>query len=97
VHHDEAEKEHEGEEMLTDTQVQVLSAVNDHCEIHGRMNVGGVPMPDLLADLGMPDAEVYTALSDLHELGLIKGVMAAESDYPIIVMGLSARGRQELP
>lgn len=85
--------------MLTDTQVRVLSAINDFCEIHGRMDLstGDEPLPDLLADLELPDAEVYQAIADLHELGLISGVPVAEVAYPVVVLGLTARGRQELP
>lgn len=85
--------------MLTDTQVQVLAATNDHCEVHRRMNVGSgqAPLPDLLADLLLPDQEIYQALADLHELGLIKGTTAWGAKHPIIVLGLTAHGRQELP
>lgn len=85
--------------MLTDTQVQVLSAVNDYCESLGTMELDHEkgPMPDLLADLELPDAELYTALSDLHELGLIKAERAWQRDYPVLIFGLTAQGRQELP
>lgn len=85
--------------MLTDAQTAVLEAINDHCEIHGQMKLDHLttPLPDLLADLQRPDAEVYRAVADLYELGLIKGVEMAERDYPIIVLGLTAKGRQELP
>lgn len=84
--------------MLTDAQVQVLGAVNDHCEVHGQLVLDEAqPMPDLLGDLGLPDAELLTAVADLHELGLIVGVLIAERSYPILVTGLTARGRQELP
>jgi len=81
--------------MLTDTQVQVLAATNDHCEVHGRMNVGTgeAPLPDLLADLEMPEQEVRQALADLHELGLIKGTPAFAARHPIIVTGLRATGQ----
>jgi hypothetical protein len=81
--------------MLTDTQVQVLSAINDHCEIQRPMKLD--PLPDLLADLELPNGEVYQAVADLHELGLIVGVTGEEFDYPVLVSGLTARGRQELP
>jgi hypothetical protein len=30
--------------MLTDTQVQVLSAINDHCEIHRQMQLDHLPI-----------------------------------------------------
>lgn len=85
--------------MLSDTQVQVLGAVNDHCEIHGelRLDHQTKPLPELLADLGMPDGEVYQAVADLQELGLLRGTTVAEIDYPVIVSGLTARGRAELP
>ena len=81
--------------MLTDTQVQVLSAINDQCEIQRPMKLD--PLPDLLADLELPNGEVYQAVADLHELGLIVGVTVEEFDYPVLVSGLTARGRQELP
>lgn len=84
--------------MLTDTQVQVLAAVNDHLEIHGRMEVevekGLAP---LLADLGLPTGEVLQALGDLHELDCIEGVMVAEFDYPVLITRVTAKGRRELP
>lgn len=68
--------------MLTDAQVQVLAAVNDHCEVHGRLYLDtSKALPDLLADLGLPDAEVYQSVGDLHELGLINGVPVAETDH----------------
>lgn len=84
--------------MLTDTQVQVLAAINDHCEIYNKVLLGpGDPLPNLLADLDIPDDEVYTAVADLHELGLINGVKSFGPAHPIRVDGLTARGRQELP
>lgn len=84
--------------MLTNTQVQVLSAINDYCEIHERLDLDSSrPIPDLLADLELPDLELYLAVADLHELGLISGLTIAERPYPIAVMGLTALGRQELP
>ncbi len=84
--------------MLTDAQVQVLAAVNDHCEIHERLELDqSEPLPDMLADNGLPDAEIFTAVSDLHQLGLIQAVTVAELNYPVLVTGLTAKGRQELP
>lgn len=84
--------------MLTDTQVQVLGAVNDHCEVHGQLVLDlAQPMPDLLADLGLPTDELLTAVADLHELGLIVGMTTAEFAYPTHISGLTAKGRQELP
>ena len=55
------------------------------------------PLPDLLSDLELPDDEVYQAVADLMELGLIFGTPVAELPYPVLVTGLTARGRQELP
>ncbi len=85
--------------MLTDTQVQVLAAVNDHCESLGRMLIAPNvdPLPDLLLDLGLPTEELLTALTDLQELGLIIGVAVPEIRHPFLVDGLTAKGRQELP
>jgi hypothetical protein len=40
---------------------------------------------------------VYQAVADLHEFGLIVGVTVEEFDYPVLVSGLTARGRQEPP
>jgi DNA-binding IclR family transcriptional regulator len=55
-------------------------------------------MPDLLADLGLPEAEVYAAVADLHELGLIAGTGKAwDRRYAVRIDGLTARGWQELP
>lgn len=84
--------------MLTETQVDVLTAVNDHLEVHGRMTLSPTePLPGLLVDLELPDAEIYQAVGDLHELGLIEGATAAEIRYPVLVTRVTARGRQELP
>lgn len=85
--------------MLTVTQRQVLRAINDHCEIHGTLLLDRTsrPLPDLLANLGLPGAEVYTAVADLYELGLINGVMAGGAPYPVRIDGLTTMGRQELP
>jgi hypothetical protein len=84
--------------VLTDTQVQVLTAINDHVESVGQMPLSeSQPLPDLLADLGLTDDEVYMAVADLHELGLIEGSTAAEAAYPVLVTRSTARGRQELP
>lgn len=83
--------------MLTDTQVQVLSTVNDHCEINGDWAVKPGEMPPLLAELGLPTDELLTALRDLHSLGLIEGEEVAEADYPALVCGLTTKGRRELP
>ncbi len=85
--------------MLTDTQVQVLTAVNDHCEIHSRLDIDpeNEPLPATLTDLQMPTDEVLQALADLQELRLINGIEVAERPHPVVVMGLTARGRQELP
>jgi len=84
--------------MLTDAQTDVLVALNDLSEIHGRVDLDpNEPLPSVLADLGRPDAEVLQATADLHELTLIVGVSTAECAHPIVVLGLTARGRQELP
>ena len=85
--------------MLTDTQVQVLAAVNDHCEALGPMTVAPAerPLPDLLTDLELPTAEVLQALTDLHEVGMFVAVTVAELRHPIIIDRLTAKGRQELP
>ncbi len=65
--------------MLTEAQLDTLIALNDYCELHGRLLLGDTDgaLPDILADLERPDDEVYQAV--------------------IIVEGLTARGRQELP
>ena len=86
-------------QLLTDTQVQVLAAINDHCEALGELGLDHVaePLPALLAGLELIDQEVYTAVKDLFALGLIEGVEIAERDYPVKVLGLTALGRQELP
>ncbi len=85
--------------MVTHTQRQVLSAINDYCQIHGHMDLdhNTTPLPDLLADLQLPDDQVYEAVGDLHELELIFGADSAEHAYPVRVMGLTAKGRQQLP
>ncbi len=85
--------------MLTDAQVETLIAINDYCETYGelRLDHDAEPLPDLLHDLQRPDQEVYQAVADLYELGLITGVPVAERGYPVVVMGLTAQGRQELP
>jgi len=84
--------------MLTDAQTDVLVALNDLCEIHGRVDLDpNEPLPSVLADLGRPDAEVLQATADLDELTLIVGVPIEECAHPIAVLGLTARGRQELP
>jgi len=84
---------------LTETQERVLVAVNDYCESLGNMTLNHEtePLPDLLADLKLAEAEVYTALGDLHELGLIRGKKAWGRQYPVHIRGLTATGRQELP
>lgn len=84
--------------MLTETQVDALTAINDHLEVHGRMDLSpSQPLPGLLNDLGLPDEEIYQAVGDLHELGLIEGSTAAEINFPVLVTRVTARGRQELP
>lgn len=84
--------------MLTEAHLDVLLAVNDHCETWGRLRLDpSQPLPDLLRDLARPDTEVLTAVADLYELRLITGTRAAEFDYPVEVYGLTAHGRQELP
>ncbi len=84
--------------MLTDAQTDVLIALNDLCEIHGRVNLDpNEPLPTALADLDRPDTEVLQAVADLHELDLITGEEVAEVAHPVTVRGLTARGRQELP
>jgi hypothetical protein len=45
--------------MRADTQVQVLSAINDHGQIQLQMKLD--PLPDLLADLELPNGEVNRA------------------------------------
>ena len=81
-----------------DPAFRVLSAINDYCEIHGPMDLdhNTHPLPDLLADLEMPDAQVYQAVATLYELELITGAVVAEFSYPVRVMALTAKGRQEL-
>jgi hypothetical protein len=84
--------------MLTDTQVQVLSSINDYCDSNGRLELDPAqPLPDLLAELQIPDAELYQAVGHLHELGLIEGVVVAEFYYPVVVLGLTLAGHGELP
>jgi len=52
----------------------VLTAVNDHLDIHGRMSLSPTePIPELLADLPFPDQEILQAVGDLHELGPRRG------------------------
>lgn len=84
--------------MVTFAQGRVLSAINDYCEIHGPLDLdhNTRPLPDLLADLQMPDDQVCQAVGDMYELELITRVGAAEFAYPVSVMGLTAKGRQEL-
>jgi hypothetical protein len=84
--------------LLTETQERVLVAINDHLEIHQELQLGpDTPLPDLLRDLELPDAEVYQAIGDLYELQFIEGVDVAEFAYPTLVTRVTARGRQELP
>ena len=85
--------------MLTEGQLDTLIAINDHCDIHGelRLDHEASGLPDLLADLGRPDDEVYQAVADLHDLGLIDGTLVDQRSYPVLVTGLTARGHQELP
>jgi hypothetical protein len=84
--------------MLTDPQTDVLIAINDLWEIHGRINLDPAEaLPSALVDLERPRGEVLQAVADLHELGLIRAVEVAELDYPPVVLGVTARGRQELP
>jgi hypothetical protein len=76
-----------------------LAATNDHCEVHGRMNVGTgeAPLPDLLADLEMPEQEVWQALADLHELGLIKGTTSYNAKHPNLVLASLPPGGRNCP
>jgi len=84
--------------VLTDAQTDVLIALNDLCEIHDRVDLDpNEPLPGVLADLDRPTAEVLQAAADLYELGLIKGIPVNEVEHPVVVLGLTARGRQELP
>jgi hypothetical protein len=84
--------------VLTDTQVQVLAAINGHLEIYEGLPLAREqPLPEPLADLGLSDDELYQAAADLHELGLIEGVTVAEINHPVLVTRVTARGRQELP
>jgi hypothetical protein len=84
--------------MVTHAQARVLSAISDYSEIHGPMDLDHTtsPLPDLLAELQMPDEQVYQAVGDLYDLELITGVVVAEFAYPVRVLGLTAKGRQEL-
>jgi hypothetical protein len=90
----------EAKNMLTDPQRDVLVALNDLCEV-GDGNVlldhESMPLPDRLRDLNRPDAEVYQAIADLHELGIIEGVEVAQRPYPVRIQRVTARGRQYLP
>jgi hypothetical protein len=86
--------------VLTSAQVDVLIAINDYCEANQEdmlLDHSSLDLPDLLKDLQRPDAEVYQAVADLHELGLINGFEVAERHYPVRIQGLTATGRQELP
>jgi RIO-like serine/threonine protein kinase len=84
--------------MVTHAQSRVLFAINDYCEIHGHMDLDHTtkPLPNLRADLQMPDDQVYQAVGDLFELDLIEGADSSEHTYPVRVIGLTAKGRQEL-
>jgi hypothetical protein len=83
--------------MLTFAQEDVLRAIKSHCRVHGRLDLDhNRPLYGLLAALARPDDEVYKTVTDLYDLGLIMGVLDADAPYPVVVMGLSARGRQEL-
>jgi hypothetical protein len=53
-------------------------------------------MPDLLADLGVPEQEVWQVLGELQELGMIELVTAAGGKHPIVVLGVTRRGRRAL-
>lgn len=84
---------------MTDTQAQVLIAVNDYLDIHeGWVYSQEVPLHEQLPlEDTLTDQEVGTALADLRELGLIEGIMAANWRFPIRITRLTARGRQALP
>jgi DNA-binding MarR family transcriptional regulator len=85
--------------VLTDAQVQVLAALNDYLEIHGKLGLDHATkeLQDILKDLEIPDDEVYQAIGDLKEQGLIEGQGSYGVRYPTIVLRVTARGRQELP
>lgn len=84
--------------MLTDTQCKVLIALNDHIESVGSLMQLGpdVPMPVMLGDLRLIDAELYQAVADLEALGLIVGITPEEFDHPTAVTSVTAIGRQEI-
>jgi hypothetical protein len=44
----------------------------------------------------MPDDQFYRAVGDLYELELIAAADVAEFAYPVRVLGLTTKGRQEL-
>ncbi|HSJ77034.1 MAG TPA: hypothetical protein VK899_12800 [Gemmatimonadales bacterium] len=83
---------------LTLIQEDILARVYLYCATHGRMNVGtgDVPLPDLLADLGAPEREVWQVLAELHALRMIKGTESPEAKHPIIVLGVTRGGRRAL-
>jgi hypothetical protein len=86
--------------VLTDVQSETLVALNDLCEVEAGpilLDHESQPLPERLRDLNRPDLEVYQAISDLYELGLITGTPVHQRDYPVRIQGLTARGRQELP
>ncbi len=85
--------------MLTETQLGVLVALNDLCELEDKVLLDheSGPPPDRLRDLGCPDTQIYKAVADLHQLGLIDGVTVAQRNYPSRIQGLTAYGRQAIP
>lgn len=64
----------------------MLAAINDHCESLGSMELDQRPLPDLLLDLRVPDDEVYVAVSDLYELGRVRGISVADGPTPSALM-----------
>lgn len=77
----------------------MCSTVNDYSDIHNRLDVypENDSLPDALLDTGLTTTEITQALADLDSLGLVTGISVAERKYPIVILGLTPRGRQELP
>ena len=66
------------------------------------MNLGpDDSLPDLIREAieadDMDDRSFRVALADLYELSFIKGFKVSGPEYPVVVLGLTAIGRQELP
>jgi len=84
--------------MLTEAQLDVLIALSDACEIRGSVELDPArPLPNVLASLGRPAAEVQQAVADLHELDLITRVVVAECQHPSRSRGsvVFTRGQQK--